>query len=110
MKIDTFTFIRFLDFQTLENRLILNRLIVFISFLLTISPSINAQEKTNTLITPSYLKKGDTIAIVAPAGILIKRITTVLEAKRLAEKWGLHVVLGENIFNQNNHSASVPAK
>ena len=110
MKIDTFTFNRFLDSQTLENRLILNRLIVFTAFLLTISASINAQEKTNTLRTPSYLKKGDTIAIVAPAGILKKRITTVLEAKRLAEKWGLHVVLGKNIFNQNNHFAGTDAE
>ena len=110
MKIDTFTFNRFLDSQTLENRLILKRLIVFTAFLLTISASLNAQEKTNTLITPSYLKKGDTIAIVAPAGILKKRITTVLEAKRLAEKWGLHVVLGKNIFNQNNHFAGTDAE
>jgi muramoyltetrapeptide carboxypeptidase len=110
LKIDTFTFIRFLDFQTLENRLILKRLIVFTAFLLTISASLNAQEKRNTLITPSYLKKGDTITIVAPAGILKKRITTVLEAKRLAEKWGLHVVLGKNIFNQNNHFAGTDAE
>ncbi len=61
---------------------------------------LNAQQK---LITPPYLKSGDTIAIVAPAGILKNRQATIQKAKNLAESWGLKVVLGKNIFNQNNH-------
>ena len=65
--------------------------------------SIIAQEKTEKLITPPYLKKGDTIAIVAPAGILKNRQKTIEEVKKLAESWGLKVVLGDNLFNQNNH-------
>ena len=65
--------------------------------------SIKSQEKIKT---PLYLQKGDTIAIVAPAGILKpSRKETVLKAKELAESWGLHVVIGNNVFNQNNHFA-----
>jgi muramoyltetrapeptide carboxypeptidase len=62
--------------------------------------SIFAQQK---LTTPTYLKSGDTIAIVAPAGILKDRQATVQKAKKLVESWGLKVVLGKNLFNQNNH-------
>ncbi|QNM87116.1 LD-carboxypeptidase [Polaribacter pectinis] len=62
--------------------------------------SVKAQEK---LITPPYLKVGDTIAIVAPAGILKNRQATITKAKKLGESWGLKVVLGKNMFNQNNH-------
>ena len=46
---------------------------------------------------------GDTIAIVAPAGVLKNRVETIKSAKRLAESWGLKVVLGEHMFHQNNH-------
>ncbi|PQJ79906.1 LD-carboxypeptidase [Polaribacter porphyrae] len=65
--------------------------------------SIKAQEK---LITPAYLKAGDTIAILAPAGILKpSRKAVILQAKQLAESWGLQVVLGKNMFNNGNHFA-----
>lgn len=73
--------------------------IVFLVLLMSFA-LVNAQEK---LITPPYLKVGDTIAIVAPAGILKNRQATVKKAQKLAENWGLKVVLGKNIFNQNNH-------
>jgi len=59
--------------------------------------------KPMKLITPEYLKKGDTIAIVAPAGILKKKEEVVQKARELAESWGLKVVLGKNTFNQENH-------
>jgi muramoyltetrapeptide carboxypeptidase len=59
-----------------------------------------AQQK---LIQPPYLQKGDTIAIVAPAGILKNKQEVILKAKKLAEGWGLKVVLGKHLFNQNNH-------
>ena len=72
-----------------------------VSFLLLMSFTLtNAQQK---LTTPPYLKIGDTIAIVAPAGILKGRKATIEKAKKLAGSWGLQVVLGKNIFNQNNH-------
>ena len=70
-------------------------------FLLMSVLLINAQEK---IIKPPYLKKGDSIVILAPAGILKpSRKEVVFKAKKLAESWGLKVVLGKNIFNQNNH-------
>ncbi len=65
--------------------------------------SISAQEK---LTTPTYLQKGDTIVILAPAGILKpSRKAVVLKAKKLAESWDLKVVLGKNMFNNGNHFA-----
>jgi len=57
------------------------------------------------LITPAYLQKGDTIAIVAPAGILKNRKETIQKAKKLAESWGLKVVLGKNLFKKAHHFA-----
>jgi muramoyltetrapeptide carboxypeptidase len=74
-----------------------------VSFLLLMSFTLtNAQQK---LTTPPYLKIGDTIAVVAPAGILKGRKATIEKAKKLVESWGLQVVLGKNIFNQSNHFA-----
>jgi muramoyltetrapeptide carboxypeptidase len=67
--------------------------------LMTLSSAF-AQKKFKT---PPYLKVGDTIAIVAPAGILKNKEETIQKAKELAESWGLKVVLGNNLFNQNNH-------
>ena len=65
--------------------------------------SLKSQEK---LTTPPYLKIGDTIAIVAPAGILKpSRKATIIKAQELAESWGLKVVLGKNIFKNGNHFA-----
>lgn len=62
---------------------------------------VNAQN----LKTPPYLKKGDTIAMVAPAGILKNQKEIIDKAKFLIESWGLHIVYGKNMFNQNNHFA-----
>ena len=95
--------------------------IVFFA-LIMVSIITNAQEKKDTiaiihklkvkdsvvvnntkLITPSYLKKGDTIAIVAPAGILTNRKETINKAKELAESWGLHVVYGKHLFDKSGH-------
>lgn len=54
---------------------------------------------------PPFLKKGDTIAILAPAGILKNKEMVIEKATALAKSWGLHVVLGEHVFTQNNHFA-----
>ncbi|WP_457616484.1 S66 peptidase family protein [Lutibacter sp.] len=64
-----------------------------------------AQEQQNNLIQPPYLKKGDTIAIVAPAGRLKNGQKEVEEAIKLVESWGLHVVLGAHVFEKNYHFA-----
>lgn len=66
---------------------------------------INAQNKPMKLITPPSLQKGDTIAIVAPAGILKNRKHVIDKAKKLAESWGLKVIYGKHMFNQAHHFA-----
>ncbi|REH56074.1 muramoyltetrapeptide carboxypeptidase [Tenacibaculum gallaicum] len=76
---------------------------IFTLFFILIITSVYAQNETMKLTTPPYLQKGDTIAIVAPAGILKNRKHTIDKAKRLAESWGLKVVYGKHMFNQNNH-------
>jgi len=54
---------------------------------------------------PPYLKAGDTVAIVAPSGILKNRTAEIEQAKTLLKSWGLHTVVGKHVFNQNNHFA-----
>lgn len=70
----------------------------------------SAQEKSTTmnqemLVRPPYLKAGDTVAIVAPAGILRNRNADIQRAQVLMESWGLHTVLGEHLFAVSNHFA-----
>lgn len=66
----------------------------------------SAQNKTETkLIQPPYLKAGDTVAIVAPSGVLKNRNDEVNRAKKLLESWKLHVVIGKNVFSQADHFA-----
>ncbi|QMU66596.1 MAG: LD-carboxypeptidase [Flavobacteriaceae bacterium] len=55
--------------------------------------------------TPPYLKKGDSIAIVAPAGVLTNKKMCIEAAKNTAESWGLQVVIGTHVFKQNHHFA-----
>ncbi len=77
-------------------------LISFLSFGQIKNDSISKPMK---LTQPNYLKAGDTIAILAPAGILKNKQDIINDAKKLAESWGLHVLIGEHVFNQNNHFA-----
>jgi muramoyltetrapeptide carboxypeptidase len=64
--------------------------------------SLNIQAQ-KTMISPPYLKKGDTIAIVATAR---KNITDNLKpAIDLAKNWGLEVVIGNTIGLDNNQLA-----
>lgn len=85
--------------------------LLFLSFLMMNCEAIgqtNADSnkiKSSKLITPPYLKPGDSIVILAPAGILKHRQETMKKAKELAESWGLKVRLGKNIFNKNSHFA-----
>ena len=66
--------------------------------------------QTNTLKQPPYLKAGDTVAIVAPSGILKNRMKEVNQAKALLETWGLNVVIGKHVFNEANHFAGTDAE
>ncbi|WMI69212.1 LD-carboxypeptidase [Mangrovimonas sp. YM274] len=59
----------------------------------------------NKLIQPEYLKAGDTVAIVAPSGILKHREDEVQDAIALLKSWGLHAKVGGHVFSQDNHFA-----
>ena len=63
------------------------------------------QQKKTVLIQPPYLKAGDTIAIVAPSGILKNKTDEVDQAVALLKSWGLHAVVGNNVFSKGNHFA-----
>lgn len=58
-----------------------------------------------SLKQPPYLKQGDTVAIVAPAGILKNREGEINKAKALLKSWGLHVAMGKYVFNDGDHFA-----
>ena len=63
------------------------------------------QQKETALIQPPYLKTGDTVAIVAPSGILKNRTDEVDQAVALLKSWGLHAVVGKHVFSKGNHFA-----
>ncbi|WP_094967230.1 S66 peptidase family protein [Winogradskyella aurantia] len=60
---------------------------------------------TFNMIQPLYLKKGDTVAIVAPSGILKSREGEIQQAVDLLKSWGLHARVGQHVFNQADHFA-----
>ena len=76
-------------------------LILFLNNLNLFSQSI----PNNKLIKPEYLKKGDTVAIVAPSGVLKNYNGYIMKAKELLKSWELEVIIGENVFNDNGHFA-----
>ena len=57
------------------------------------------------MIQPPFLKAGDTVAIVAPSGILKNRKQEVNDARRLLKSWGLNAVVGKHVFNNGDHFA-----
>lgn len=76
---------------------------------------LSAQEESsslnqNTLVRPPYLKVGDTVAIVAPSGILKNRHAEIRRAQDLMSSWGLHTVLGDNLFADDHHFAGTDAE
>ena len=78
------------------------RLIFF--FVIT---TMNSQNITFT--QPSFLQQGDTILIVAPAGI-VKQPTAIEKAKETFEKWGYTVIIGDAVFNEHYHFAGTDAQ
>jgi len=79
-----------------------------IFFLLcVISINIYSQQ---SMIQPPYLKAGDTVAIVAPSGILLNKQAEILQAENLLKSWGLNVVIGKHVFKQNGHFAGTDAE
>jgi len=57
------------------------------------------------LIQPPYLKAGDTVAIVAPSGLLKNRTKEIDQAQALLKSWGLNVMVGQHVFEQAGHFA-----
>ena len=103
MNLDTFTKMIYMK-RRIKYIFVVLSLVSFLSFGQTRIDSIS---KTMGLIQPKYLKKGDSIMIVASAGILINRNEIIDEAQKLAESWGLKVFIGDHVFNQNNHFAGM---
>lgn len=79
--------------------------IVFFSGIRTNIAQNPIEKQNSTLKQPPYLKAGDTVAIVAPSGILKNRTGEVQLAQALLKKWGLHSVVGNHVFSQSNHFA-----
>ena len=63
-----------------------------------------------SMIQPPHLKAGDTVAIVAPSGILKHREKEINLAKSLLKSWGLNVVVGQRVFNKANHFAGTDSE
>ena len=85
MNLDTFTKIIFMK-RRIKSVFVVLFFISFLSFGQTKNDSISKRMK---LVQPKYLVAGDSIAIIAPAGILIKRENIINEAKELALILGL---------------------
>ncbi|WP_298900849.1 LD-carboxypeptidase [uncultured Psychroserpens sp.] len=86
------------------------RYVLLLSCLVFFFGNVTAQEqseqqKQTVLIQPPYLKAGDTVAIVAPSGILKNRNDEVAQAVTLLKSWGLHAVVGKHVFSKDDHFA-----
>lgn len=75
--------------------------------LLFVTVSMNAQNITFS--QPDYLKQGDLILIVAPAGV-VKQPEAIYKAKETFENWGYKVTLGKNVFNKFHHFSATDEK
>ncbi|MEA1784983.1 LD-carboxypeptidase [Arenibacter sp. GZD96] len=62
------------------------------------------------MIQPNRLVPGDTVAIVAPSGVLHNRKEEIQKAEALLKGWGLHVVVGKHVFKQHGHFAGTDAE
>jgi muramoyltetrapeptide carboxypeptidase len=74
-------------------------------FAQNLSPSNSKANMKTKLIQPNYLKTGDTVAILAPSGVLNEADKDVLLGEKLLKSWGLNVVIGKHVFNKNGHFA-----
>ncbi len=61
-------------------------------------------QEPQKLIQPPFLQKGDTVMIIAPAGIM-KDTVKIENGIELLQEWGLTVKLGKHLFEQNFHFA-----
>lgn len=90
-----------------KKALIISCLYVFFFFgnFSVLAQNSNKNLNSDTLIQPSFLKPGDSVAIVAPAGILKHRNQEINNAVALLKSWNLNVVIGEHVFNNGGHFA-----
>ena len=80
--------------------------IIFLILLTIFSFELSSQiTSNNKLIKPKYLTPGDTVAIVAPSGVLKNYNNYISKAKELLKDWDLNVVIGENVYNDDGHFA-----
>jgi len=80
--------------------------IIFLILLTNFSFELSSQiTSNNKLIKPKYLTPGDTVAIVAPSGVLKNYDNYISKAKELLKDWDLNVVVGTNIYNDDGHFA-----
>ncbi|WP_228853554.1 S66 peptidase family protein [Aegicerativicinus sediminis] len=93
-------------FISRKNLLLLHLFIAAISCL-PAQPNVSAsiEKIPASLISPPYLKPGDTVAIVSPSGVLKNREEHIARGIALMESWGLNVVLGKNLYKTDNHFA-----
>lgn len=92
--------------------LILIALVFFLNTNKTVAQEkgLITSETLNEMKQPPYLTIGDTVAIVAPSGILKGRNDEVNRAVKLLESWGLNTQIGEHVFNQADHFAGTDAE
>ena len=69
-----------------------------------------SSHKSLKMIRPSYLKSGDTVAVVAPAGILKQDAEVIQKTKTLLNSWGLEVVFGDHLQTKAHHFAGTDAQ
>lgn len=55
------------------------------------------------MITPPYLKPGDTVGIISPARCILPKEITI--ASKILKLWKLNVKIGKNALNQDNQFA-----
>jgi len=67
--------------------------------------TMSSVKKSMPLVKPEFFKKGDSLAIVAPSGILNSREEELAKADSLIKSWGLKVIWGKNVRNKNGHFA-----
>ena len=93
--------------SNLYNRL----LIVIIMLNIAVGFSQNQRPKyiNSPLMQPAYLQQGDTVMIVATAGIL-KDKAIVDDAIVLLQDWGLNVKLGKHLYAKGDHFAGTDAQ
>ncbi len=91
----------------------LNNRLLIVMMMLCVANGFSQNQRpkyiNSPLMQPTYLQKGDTVMIVATAGIL-KEKAIVDDAVILLQEWGLNVKLGRHLYANGNHFAGSDAQ